>query len=66
MVSGHLPSQIGNLRDRNPEQLFRAPDNFIKVKKTLEREIRFCQTNFIWTDCDGDQENISLEVFSVY
>jgi DNA topoisomerase-3 len=75
-VSGHLLSQdfvqsYRNWRGCNPEQLFEAPitktcpENFINIKRTLEREIRFCQGLIIWTDCDREGENIGFEVINV-
>ncbi|XP_058446097.1 DNA topoisomerase 3-alpha [Malaya genurostris] len=75
-VSGHLlnfeflPSFRG-WNSCNPEQLFEAPvrknctENAQKIKKTLEREIRGCQTLVIWTDCDREGENIGFEIIEV-
>jgi len=34
-------------------------------QRTLEREIRGCQTLIIWTDCDREGENIGYEVIQV-
>lgn len=75
-VSGHLLTHdfVNAYRgwgSCNPEQLFEAPvckkcpDNFIKIKNTLEREIRSCQGLIIWTDCDREGENIGCEVVDV-
>lgn len=75
-VSGHLlnyeflPSFRG-WHSCNPEQLFDAPvrksctENMDKIKKTLEREVRHCQTLVIWTDCDREGENIGFEIIEV-
>ncbi|XP_056143925.1 DNA topoisomerase 3-alpha [Lampris incognitus] len=55
----------------NPVQLFDAelekycPDNMIKIKRTLENEVRQCQVVIIWTDCDREGENIGFEVIDV-
>lgn len=75
-VSGHLlnyeflPSFRG-WHSCNPEQLFDAPvrksctENMGKIKQTLEREVRGCQTLVIWTDCDREGENIGFEIIEV-
>lgn len=75
-LSGHLmnyeflPSFRG-WHSCNPEQLFDAPlrksctENMVKIKKTLEREVRSCQTLIIWTDCDREGENIGFEIIEV-
>ncbi|XP_055539762.1 DNA topoisomerase 3-alpha isoform X2 [Wyeomyia smithii] len=75
-VSGHLlnyeflPSFRG-WHSCNPEQLFDAPvrkaciEGGDKVKRTLEREIRGCNTLVIWTDCDREGENIGFEIIEV-
>ncbi|GAB1608228.1 hypothetical protein Ahia01_001107000 [Argonauta hians] len=55
----------------NPVSLFDAniekycPSDFLNIKKTLEEEIRKCQTLVIWTDCDREGENIGFEVIQV-
>lgn len=55
----------------NPEQLFdapivkRCPENFEKIKQTLEKEIRSCNGLIIWTDCDREGENIGYEIIDV-
>ncbi|KAM5263620.1 DNA topoisomerase 3-alpha isoform 2-T2 [Ctenodactylus gundi] len=55
----------------NPLVLFEAeiekfcPENFIDIKKTLERETRQCQALVIWTDCDREGENIGFEIIHV-
>ncbi|CAO1358137.1 unnamed protein product [Diamesa tonsa] len=55
----------------NPEQLFDAPihtycpEQFVKIKKTLEREIRSCNGLIIWTDCDREGEHIGFEIIDV-
>lgn len=75
-VSGHLlthefANAFRSWQSCNPEQLFEAPvckmcpDNFVKIKNTLEREIRTCQGLIIWTDCDREGENIGCEIVDV-
>lgn len=75
-VSGHLMQleflvSYRNWRNVDPRSLFDAPirktvpEDFIKIKKTLEREIRGCQGLIIWTDCDREGENIGYEIIDV-
>ncbi|XP_017774613.1 PREDICTED: DNA topoisomerase 3-alpha [Nicrophorus vespilloides] len=75
-VSGHLlnyefSSQYRSWNSCNPVLLLDAPvnkfcpENNIKIKKTLEREIRGCNGLIIWTDCDREGENIGMEVVNV-
>ncbi|XP_012872011.1 PREDICTED: DNA topoisomerase 3-alpha [Dipodomys ordii] len=75
-VSGHLLAHDFQMQFRkwqscNPLVLFEAeiekycPDNFVDIKKTLEREIRQCQALVIWTDCDREGENIGFEIIHV-
>ena len=75
-VSGHLltfefSNAYRNWQSCNPEQLFDAPvmkscpENYQKIKKTLEREIRTCNGLIIWTDCDREGENIGYEIIDV-
>lgn len=75
-VSGHLlthdfSSAFKNWRTCSPEQLFEAPviktcpKDFEKIKSTLEREIRSCNTLVLWTDCDREGENIGYEIIDV-
>jgi DNA topoisomerase III len=75
-VSGHLlalefNSAYKGWQSCNPEQLFEAPvikycpENFVKIKNTLEREIRTCNGLIIWTDCDREGENIGYEIIDV-
>eukprot|EP00111_Clytia_hemisphaerica_P022420 TCONS_00065894-protein len=72
-VSGHLmtmdfSSVYRNWKNIDPAQLFQAPvsrfvpDNFIDIKRTLEREIRKSQVLVIWTDGDREGENIGFEI----
>ncbi|XP_053675824.1 DNA topoisomerase 3-alpha [Anopheles nili] len=75
-VSGHLltheflPSFRG-WQSCNPEDLFDAPvrkscpEQYEKIKKTLEREVRGCAALIIWTDCDREGENIGFEIIDV-
>ncbi|XP_046143388.1 DNA topoisomerase 3-alpha isoform X1 [Osmia bicornis bicornis] len=76
-VSGHLLGFefVGTYRKWqgcHPLSLFDAPvvkqcidDTFIKIKKTIEREVRKCNALIIWTDCDREGENIGFEVIEV-
>ncbi|KAF6209731.1 hypothetical protein GE061_015480 [Apolygus lucorum] len=74
-VSGHMMNYDFNGTYRgwhscSPEELFDAPvfknvpEDFVKIKKTLEREARQCSTLIIWTDCDREGENIGYEVIN--
>ncbi|KAJ8319013.1 hypothetical protein KUTeg_004104 [Tegillarca granosa] len=42
-----------------------CPQDFIDIKRTLEREIRGCQKLIIWTDGDREGENIGFEIIQV-
>ncbi|GAB0095931.1 DNA topoisomerase [Sergentomyia squamirostris] len=75
-VSGHLlnyefSGAYRNWRSCNPVQLFDAtvmkccPEDSVKIRKTLEREIRGCSALIIWTDCDREGENIGIEIIDV-
>ncbi|XP_043945526.1 DNA topoisomerase 3-alpha isoform X2 [Protopterus annectens] len=75
-VSGHLlalefKAPFQKWHSCNPVTLFDAevekycPDNFVNIKKTLEREVRQCQALVIWTDCDREGENIGFEIIHV-
>uniref|UniRef100_A0A674ELQ5 DNA topoisomerase n=1 Tax=Salmo trutta TaxID=8032 RepID=A0A674ELQ5_SALTR len=75
-VSGHLlglefKAQFQKWHSCNPVLLFDAevekycPENFVQIKRTLEREVSQCQVLVIWTDCDREGENIGFEVIDV-
>ncbi|NXA04200.1 TOP3A topoisomerase, partial [Sapayoa aenigma] len=75
-VSGHLLAHDFRMPFRkwhscNPLALFDAeiekycPENYLDIKKTLEREIQQCQALVIWTDCDREGENIGFEIIHV-
>lgn len=75
-VSGHLLTYefVGPYRKWHgchPLSLFEAPvvkqcpEDFIKIKQTLEREVRSCNALIIWTDCDREGENIGFEIIKV-
>ncbi|KAG8433264.1 hypothetical protein GDO86_017521, partial [Hymenochirus boettgeri] len=75
-VSGHLLAlefldHMKKWHSCNPVSLFDAevqkycPDDFVNIKRTLEREVRQCQALIIWTDCDREGENIGFEVIQV-
>nr|KAF6398760.1 DNA topoisomerase III alpha [Molossus molossus] len=75
-VSGHLLAHDFKMQFRkwqscNPLVLFEAeiekycPENFVDIKRTLERETRQCQALVIWTDCDREGENIGFEIIHV-
>jgi len=75
-VSGHLLDYDFDERYRkwyscDPLELFEAPlkchcpDNFLKIKKTLEREVKSSAALCLWTDCDREGENIAFEIIEV-
>ncbi|XP_035745019.1 DNA topoisomerase 3-alpha isoform X2 [Egretta garzetta] len=75
-VSGHLLAHDFKLPFRkwhscNPLALFDAeiekycPENYVDIKRTLEREVQQCQALVIWTDCDREGENIGFEIIHV-
>ncbi|XP_020670289.3 DNA topoisomerase 3-alpha [Pogona vitticeps] len=75
-VSGHLLSHDFKLPFRkwhscNPLVLFDAdiekfcPENYMDIKRTLEREAQQCQALVIWTDGDREGENIGFEIIQV-
>lgn len=75
-VSGHLLALDFIVAYRNwnncaPVSLFTAdtlrycPDNYIPIKRTLEREIKGCQHLILWTDGDREGENIADEIVQV-
>ncbi|KMQ86449.1 dna topoisomerase 3-alpha-like protein [Lasius niger] len=76
-VSGHLlgyefTGAYRKWQGCHPLSLFDAPvskqcseDNYIKIKRTLEREIQSCNALIIWTDCDREGENIGFEIIQV-
>jgi len=52
--------------------LFDAPvskqcldENYVKIKRTLEQEVRSCNVLIIWTDRDREGENIDFEIIQV-
>ncbi|MBN3312158.1 TOP3A topoisomerase, partial [Atractosteus spatula] len=75
-VSGHLlalefKAPFQKWHSCNPVMLFDAevekycPDNYVDIKRTLEREAHQCQALVIWTDCDREGENIGFEIIDV-
>lgn len=75
-VSGHLlalefKAPFQKWHSCNPVLLFDAevekycPDNFVAIKRTLEREVKQCQALVVWTDCDREGENIGFEIIDV-
>ncbi|XP_072337326.1 DNA topoisomerase 3-alpha isoform X3 [Scyliorhinus torazame] len=75
-VSGHLlelefKSPFQKWHSCNPVTLFDAevekycPENYVDIKRTLEREVRKCQALILWTDCDREGENIGFEIVHV-
>ncbi|XP_059616595.1 DNA topoisomerase 3-alpha [Phlebotomus argentipes] len=75
-VSGHLMTHefsaaYRNWRNCNPSQLFDAPvskicpEDSMKIRQTLEREVRGAAALIIWTDCDREGENIGFEIIEV-
>ncbi|KZC11859.1 PREDICTED: DNA topoisomerase 3-alpha [Dufourea novaeangliae] len=76
-VSGHLlnytfTGAYCKWQGCHPLSLFDAPltkqcieENYIKIKQTLEREVKKCNALIIWTDCDREGENIGFEIILV-
>lgn len=75
-VSGHLLTyefvqSYQGWQSCDPISLFeapvhkRCPENFLNIKKTLERDILKCDGLIIWTDCDREGENIGFEIIDV-
>lgn len=75
-VSGHLlthefPAAYRSWEKTNPLDLFEAPvskmcpEQGLKIKATLEREVRGCRALIVWTDCDREGENIGFEIIDV-
>uniref|UniRef100_A0A131YRD8 DNA topoisomerase n=1 Tax=Rhipicephalus appendiculatus TaxID=34631 RepID=A0A131YRD8_RHIAP len=76
-VSGHLlnldfVSGYRKWHSCAPSELFDAPvaeictdQKYELIKQTLEREVRYCDTLIIWTDCDREGENIGFEIIGV-
>lgn len=75
-VSGHLMeiefvAGYRKWHSCQPLSLFTAPvekkvtSNMDGIRKTLEKEIRRCNTLIIWTDCDREGENIGYEIIEV-
>ncbi|KAL7304941.1 hypothetical protein TKK_0002738 [Trichogramma kaykai] len=76
-VSGHLMSFDFTGAYRKwygcpPLSLFDAPvqkacvnQDYEKIKKSIEKEVRGCQALIIWTDCDREGENIGYEIIQV-
>ncbi|XP_028670259.1 DNA topoisomerase 3-alpha [Erpetoichthys calabaricus] len=75
-VSGHLlalefKAPFNKWHSCNPVVLFDAevekycPENYVDIKRTLERESRHCDALVIWTDCDREGENIGFEITEV-
>ena len=76
-VSGHLlnydfEGACRKWHGCHPLALFDAPvvkhcaeENYIKIKRTLEKEIKSCGALIIWTDCDREGENIGFEIIQV-
>lgn len=71
MLAHDFQMQFRKWQSCNPLVLFEAdiekycPENFVDIKKTLEREVRQCQALVIWTDCDREGENIGFEIIHV-
>ena len=40
-------------------------EDFIPIKRTLQREIRGCQDIILWTDGDREGEDIAQEIVTV-
>lgn len=76
-VSGHLLNYefVGAYKKWqgcHPLSLFDAPvmkhcidEQYLKIKKTIEKEVKNCRALIIWTDCDREGENIGFEIIQV-
>ena len=75
-VSGHLMSTdfiqgYKSWKSCPPVALFDAPivksvsSDMQGVKRTLEKEARYCHKLVIWTDCDREGENIGYEIIEL-
>lgn len=75
-VSGHLLNLdfVGTYRKWqgcNPITLFDAPitlecmQDYMDIKRTLEKEVHSCSKLVIWTDGDREGENIGFEIIEV-
>ncbi len=75
-VSGHLLSHefTGSYKSWGscrPVELFNAEivqyckDDYMPIKRTLEREVKNCRKLIIWTDCDREGEGIGQEIIEV-
>jgi len=40
-------------------------ENYVKIKRILEREVRSCNALIIWTGCDRKGENIDFEIIQM-
>ena len=47
------------------KEIVKCSQDCIPLQRTLEREIKGCQTLIIWTDCDREGENIGFEIIQV-
>ncbi|KAK6428285.1 DNA topoisomerase [Oleoguttula sp. CCFEE 5521] len=72
-VAGHLTSQdfapeYKKWQSCDPAALFEAPIvNFVDedrkpIAANIERQARYCQILYIWTDCDREGEHIGTEI----
>jgi len=76
-ASGHLlgydlEGSYHNWYGCHPLGLFDAPvskhclhENCVKIKRTLEREVRSCNVLITWTDCDREGKNIGFEIIQI-
>ena len=75
-VAGHLlshdfDSQYKSWRSCEPSALFEArietfvEDNKKSISENIERQARYNQILYIWTDCDREGENIGTEIRDV-
>ena len=76
-VSGHMlgfdfAGTYRKWRGCPPISLFDAPivkqcpnQDYEKIKKNIQKEVKSCNALIIWTDCDREGENIGFEIIQV-
>jgi DNA topoisomerase III len=71
LISHDFDAQYRSWRSCEPSALFEAriedyvEDGKKSVAANIERQARYCQILYIWTDCDREGENIGTEIRNV-